>query len=161
MTKDEALKMALEALKIGYDYAADETQRFHVEMAGYKPKRHDAMDADVRQIDDAITAIREAQAQQKEPVAAQHRFRHPQKTMPDWSAWQPCKIKHGRPAWEFDSQGYEVEYRELYTSPQAKQWVGLTDEEIAVIAAACGGLASDFVVDVARAIEAKLKEKNT
>lgn len=29
----------------------------------------------------------------------------------------------------------------------------LTDEEVAVIAAACGGLASDFVVDVARAIE--------
>lgn len=29
----------------------------------------------------------------------------------------------------------------------------LTDEEIAVIAAACGGLASDFVVDVARSIE--------
>lgn len=34
--------------------------------------------------------------------------------------------------------------------PQRKP---LTDEEIAVIAAACGGLASDFVVDVARAIE--------
>lgn len=30
----------------------------------------------------------------------------------------------------------------------------LTDEQIAVIAAACGGLASDFVVSVVRAIEA-------
>lgn len=90
-------------------------------------------------------------------MAAQHRFRHPQKTMPDWSAWEPCDIKHGRPAWEFDSQGYEVEYRELYTSPQAKPWVGLTDEEIS----------KTFETQVwdarrsyARAIEAKLKEKN-
>ena len=42
-----------------------------------------------------------------------------------------------------------------YTTPPAAQreWVGLTDEEIAVIAAACGGLASDFVVDFARSIE--------
>ena len=54
---------------------------------------------------------------QQEPVAAQHRFRHPQKTMPDWSPWQPCKVAN-RPAWQIDSQGYEVEYRALYTSPQ-------------------------------------------
>ena len=67
--------------------------------------------------------------QKQEPVAAQHRFRHPQKTMQDWSAWQPCKIKHGRHAWEFDSQGYEVEYRELYTSPLAKPWVNPSIKE--------------------------------
>ena len=52
-----------------------------------------------------------------EPVAAQHRFRHPQKIMPDWSVWQPCKVAQ-RPAWEIDSQGYEVEYRALYAAPQ-------------------------------------------
>lgn len=50
------------------------------------------------------------------PVAAQHRFRHPQENMPGWSVWQPCKVAK-RPAWEIDSQGYEVEYRELYTTP--------------------------------------------
>ncbi len=53
------------------------------------------------------------------PVAAQHRFRHPQKTMPDWSAWQPTKIAD-RPEWEIDSQGYEVEYRALYLHPKGE-----------------------------------------
>jgi hypothetical protein len=57
-----------------------------------------------------------AQSEQ-EPVAAQHRFRHPQKTMPNWSPWQPCAIS-SRPSWEIDSIGYEVEYRALYTTPQ-------------------------------------------
>jgi hypothetical protein len=55
---------------------------------------------------------------------------------------------------------YTQEY--VYTTPPAAQrtWVGLTDKQIALIAAASGGLASDFVITVARAIEAKLKEKN-
>jgi len=48
-----------------------------------------------------------------------------------------------------------VDYEPLYTSPQRTQ-VGLTDEEIEVIAAR-----TLFPVDFARAIEAKLKEKNT
>jgi hypothetical protein len=42
----------------------------------------------------------------------------------------------------------------LYTTLPTAQRQPLTDEEIAVIAAASGGLASDFVVTVARAIEA-------
>jgi hypothetical protein len=50
----------------------------------------------------------------QEPVAAQQRFRHPQKTMPDWSVWQPCGVSDMSP-WRIDSQGYEVEYRSLYT----------------------------------------------
>ena len=64
---------------------------------------------------------------EQEPVAAQHRFRHSQKGTPDWSVWQPCKVAQ-RPAWEVDSQGYEVEYRALYTAPQPRR--RLTDEEI-------------------------------
>lgn len=51
-----------------------------------------------------------------EPVAAQQRFRHPQKSMPDWSAWQHCAVSN-RPSWCVDLQGYEVEYRPLYTAP--------------------------------------------
>ena len=55
------------------------------------------------------------QVEAAEPVAAQHRFRHPQKGCPDWSVWQPCEVRN-RPAWDLDSQGYEVEYRALYTA---------------------------------------------
>lgn len=68
----------------------------------------------------AFLAAPQPQLAQQEPVAAQQRFRHPQKTMPDWSPWQPCKVVD-RPAWQIDSQGYEVEYRDLYTSPQEAQ----------------------------------------
>lgn len=60
-----------------------------------------------------------AEMEKQEPVAAQHRFRHPQKTMPNWSIWQPCAISN-RPAWAIDSQGYEVEYRPLYALPCAQ-----------------------------------------
>ena len=60
----------------------------------------------------------EAQPAEQEPVAAQHRFRHPEKGTPDWSVWQPCKINNKRPAHEIDSQGYQVQYRALYTAPQ-------------------------------------------
>lgn len=57
--------------------------------------------------------------EKQEPVAAQHRFRHPQKTMPDWSDWWLCDVAK-RPAWTIDSQGYEVEYRQLYALPGAQ-----------------------------------------
>ncbi len=63
--------------------------------------------------------IEQSQQAQGEPVAAQQRFRHPQKTAPDWSIWQPAEVDKTRPSWEVDSQGYEVEYRLLYTSAPA------------------------------------------
>ena len=50
----------------------------------------------------------------------------------------------------------------LYTAPQPqREWVGLTDEEIALVCAECAASAhrSDDI-SFARAIEAKLKEKN-
>lgn len=63
----------------------------------------------------------EAMTEQK-PVAAQHRFRRPQKDMPSWSPWHQCEIRSARPTWEIDSQGYEVEYRELYAAPVVQQY---------------------------------------
>lgn len=57
---DEALlRQALAALEIGRDYAFETAQQFHIEMRGYKQQRHDAMDADVKRIDDAIAALKE------------------------------------------------------------------------------------------------------
>jgi hypothetical protein len=45
----------------------------------------------------------------------------------------------------------------LYTAPPKKEWVGLTKEEARKICVAT----VPYVVDMAAAIEAKLKEKNT
>jgi hypothetical protein len=91
--------------------------------------KHDMTKAEWRYLQyHAFNDLRERLAQpEQEPVAAQHRFRHPEKTMPDWSKWQECKVSN-RPAWEIDSQGYEVEYRNLYTPPpeqERREWQGL------------------------------------
>jgi hypothetical protein len=49
------------------------------------------------------------------------------------------------------------EWFDVYTAPQKKEWVGLTKEEARKICVAT----VPYVVDMAAAIEAKLKEKNT
>ena len=55
-------------------------------------------------------------------------------------------------------RGGEIE--SLYTSPPAsKPWVGLTDEEIEQVCVPLGAAMLSFT-EVARAIEAKLREKN-
>jgi hypothetical protein len=70
---------------------------------------------------EALAALAAALAepeQKPEPVLAQHRFRRPQKGSPNWGKWHECSVRN-RPAWEIDSQGFEVEYRLLYTAPPA------------------------------------------
>ena len=49
----------------------------------------------------------------------------------------------------------------LYTAPLKREWVGLTDEEIEEIADWADKNAAPWYLEYARAIEAKLKEKNT
>ena len=56
----------------------------------------------------------------------------------------------------------EPEAIPLYTSPPAsKPWVGLTDEEIDEVFGSPMKLEPSFMLSFVRAIEAKLKEKNT
>jgi len=89
-----------------------------------------------------ITTLRQAieQAEKQEPVALKTVY----ETIIQW-----------------DEGGGKRSRRELarrivalYTTPPVAQRQPLTDERIALIAAASGGLASDFVITVARAIEA-------
>ena len=47
-----------------------------------------------------------------------------------------------------------------YVASQRKEWQGLTDEEQNQVAWSCGAMSADWL-EFARAIEAKLKEKNT
>ena len=57
----------------------------------------------------------------------------------------------------YNSTTHPENYTPLYTASPQREWVGLTDEEIDKVAASSGY----GYIDVARAIEAKLKEKNT
>jgi len=51
---------------------------------------------------------------------------------------------------------------EMVCVPHKRAWVGLTDEEIALVCAECAASAHNWNdISFARAIEAKLKEKNT
>lgn len=49
----------------------------------------------------------------------------------------------------------------LYTTPPQRTWVGLTDDEILSISADCASSHQHMDIQFARAIEVKLKEKNT
>ena len=57
----------------------------------------------------------------------------------------------------------ELAWIPLYTHPQPKrEWVGLTEDEIALLCGECAASAHNWNdISFARAIEAKLKEKNT
>jgi hypothetical protein len=133
MTKDEALNLALYALEL-----EDMACRYEKE-------------ATPEHIAKAITALRTAieEAEKQEPVA--------------------CVIDgdlyfHHEIDWEdLAYQGNGVEL--LYTTPPAAQreWVGLTDEEIIdvihpLVMADLSDEQTDY--EIAKAIEAKLREKN-
>lgn len=65
---------------------------------------------------------------------------------------------------DFDKTELQKDYafiQPLYTAPQSKPLIALTDEEIADVWANSKRDVFDFVIPFARAIEAKLGEKNT
>ena len=128
MTKDEALKLALEALH------------------GFIPYLPLNDEAQCGRYDKALIAIKETLAQpEQEPVAWRTKVDHIMFT---------SKRKDVLPL------GGKLE--PLYTTPPQRTWVGLTDEEWNAIYykfAEHGASVSGW--DFAKAIEAKLKEKNT
>jgi len=124
-TLREAAQQALEALEAThYDVGSAEKQRL--------------------QVMDAITALRDALAQQEqEPVA--------------WASKRElARIK------DFDSTIYANGDFDgavpLYTQPPRREWQGLTEEEVKDLAGEDDIFGA--IVEFARAIEAKLKEKN-
>ena len=125
--------MTQEALKLALDALENHTAIKHPQQIHYRDK--------------AITAIKEALAQEQEPVAVVdvHEFYD---NCANFSLLQ--KLPKGK--------------HTLYNIPPQRTWVGLTDEQIAEIE-------NEYIVDYripagsawnfAKDIEAKLKEKNT
>jgi len=139
MTKDEALQIALEALEGVLDDS---------------PKVLDASISgglyEVVQCRDAITAIKAALEAKDEPVAYIYEF---------WA-------DRGHKGLSFEKER-SADNTPLYTTPppvaepHKRTWVGLTDDEIVLIVAECAASHQHTDIHFARAIEAKLKEKNT
>ena len=132
----EAMKQALEALDNLARYA-DTCELFLKET---HPGKADALRERVTISIKVITSLRQAieQAEKQEPVAF---------------------ASHGVINWIADKQ-FQHE-ADLYTAPQPqpqREWVGLTDEEMKAV---CVQTWSYDPYIISRAIEAKLKEKNT
>ena len=94
---------------------------------------------------DAITAIKEALAQEQEPVATLAVRWH-----------DPV----GKVAYVLEVN-LPVGIHKLYTSTPQRTWVGLTDKEIDLCFEDHGWSPSEDYYPVIKAIEAKLKELNT
>ena len=131
MTKDEALRLALEAMKINnkaWKLLADsgDAGNWEAEEQGYYQLN-----------DQTITAIKEALKTKDEPVA--------------WMSTNDVGFKKS----EFGSTPTVP----LYTTPPQRTWVGLTDEEVYAIGfdLNIGGIQT---MKAYQAIEAKLKDKN-
>ena len=136
MTKDEALKLALEALN-------DLSAWNDGEVGGHMDEPYSAEVA--RR---TITAIKEALAQPKqEPLA--------------WISTGPASMIH----WTADKPAYGDDWVPLYTIPPQRTWVGLTKEEIAEFDTWHDNREEEVgwcnPSEIVAYIEAKLKEKNT
>ena len=142
MTKDEALKLALEALVTAEAGLADigDADREPTDDLAWCEERAAQALAKPRA---AITAIKEALAQ-----PAQEPFGHFQYSI-HMDAWVQNRTSNKGAA--------------FYTAPQQRPWVGLTDEEIQDCYKAAYKVVQGRRLEVtfARAIEVKLKEKNT
>lgn len=162
MNHIDTMKLALEALEL------NRRTHYYCEDTWYSCPKHEdgcaneaegdecncGADQINAQIDNAITALREAlaeqQAQRQEPYGW-----HTEDHLTDRSATTYSKDVADR--WK--SKGWPV--TPLYTSPPAqpsKPWVRLTPEQQATIAEANNMMVDD---DLFAAIEAELKEKNT
>jgi len=105
------------------------------------------------EIDTAMDALRAAieKAEKQKPVAWMYDFLNTdnrEEVIRDWMTQDYVDIER--------EKGFNV--RPLYTAP--RQWVGLTDEEIGSVYVKWDETPGVSMADFARAIEAKLKEKN-
>ena len=144
MTKDEALKLALEALEeIALAGMSGSGQESDEGMKAWHARRAwEFIGIAARQ----LTAIKKALAQPaQEPVA----------WMMKWAQHSPSFTtdKSDYVSWFAGKASYPDELVPLYTTPQQRPWVGLTDEEASWCQA-------PSTIQTWKRIEAKLKEKN-
>jgi len=164
MTKDEALKLALEALE------NNKQMHYYCEDTWYSCPQHEegcandsvgdecncGADKANAEIDKVITAIKEALAQpEQEPVTVEDNSQQ-------WKGMDGAIAFHliERHADNLDDIRKMMGEWLSANTPQ-RTWVGLTNNDLQPIAEEYRILFGSWVHDFARAIEAKLKEKNT
>jgi hypothetical protein len=135
----EAMKQALDALKLA-------KSSYGVILTSYPAQDAWVFHGVDKRCFDAITALRQAieQAEKQEPVA----YKYTDKTNPLVFYFTELKGKDV-------TQNLDVIETALYTAPPQREWVGLTDAELAEFSAMKLG-----AYDLCLEVEAKLKEKN-
>ena len=137
MTQTEALRLALEALK--EDRAWLET---------------DAPTEVWEKNNEAITVIKAALEAKDEPVAWMYDWTTSEgEFIQNWTTSEAETLRDTEPT-------IITNVRPLYTTPPQRTWVGLTDEEVTWLCNTAKSHEQTWGMFV-RAIEAKLKEKNT
>ena len=170
MTKDEALRMALEALEAHADIGIKSDKAITaIKKALVNVATNDTSQERVDEI--------QKQRHEQEPVAKNEEGRITW-LMDDWP--QNCFLYAEPPKWTPVEIGVDVTndgahvvgmyvlpdavryvfYSEFHSAPQ-RTWVGLTNNDLQPIAEEYRILFGSWVHDFARAIEAKLKEKNS
>jgi hypothetical protein len=164
MTKDEALRLALEVMNL----ANSSYDKMLLSDPPQSAWRYHNVDMKLREAITAIEAVLEAKDEPWEKFCDSHCV---------WTDHHPdCKLAKDEPVaylcenavghkyfrWKKPSSVYKP--IALYTTPPQRTWVGLNDEEIAEVE-------DEYIVDYripagsawnfAKDIEAKLKEKNT
>jgi hypothetical protein len=137
MTKDEALKLALDDLMVEYD----------MERTSFAKR--------VDEIFKQALAAQQEHEPENEPYVSLASVQELQRYSPN-----------GEGGMEVDSLGAYVKLQDVTTPPAAQRpWVGLTDEEIKDVAASCMWWVReqdilDDAIEFAKAYEAKLRSKN-
>ena len=179
--KDEALKLALEALEGIQRYGLD-TLSGRVDGPDDREWQRAGVNEMTKRARLGITAIKEALAQpEQEPVAVKHMMENAQGDLERIKLVQTgvgiSKPEQEPVAWMSDvgsvasahekKMGYVLESaftNPLYTTPPQRTWVGLTDVEWMNIVnkdqAWFGQRPDEVAHEVAKLVEAKLKEKN-
>ena len=135
----EAMKQALDALKLA-------KSSYGVILTSYPAQDAWVFHGVDKRCFDAITALRQAieQAEKQEPVA----YKYTDKTNPLVFYFTERKGKDV-------TQNPDAIETALYSAPQQREWVGLTEDECDEIWGECLG-----IWDCLKMTEAKLKEKN-
>jgi hypothetical protein len=168
MTKNESLKMAIEALEQAHSLAFKE-------IAGSPPDEvlfEDAIQACKDALEQPTMTYEDGFAHGYEAHRAEQALEQPAQEPVAWInyVWKPYEEESDDDGFypDVDLDTYDNGGEPLYTHP-APSWQGLSDDEIYPMADACysefeGVMGKGFVFDrykFARAIEQALKEKNT
>jgi hypothetical protein len=147
MTKDEALKLAMDWYGSG-NQDPDEFERLILSIVAQP-----AQDGECKYCTDGCPACDARKLPEQEPVA--------------WISPKELLVMRGNAYagaknWRVNL-GLEPEEGDvgLYATPPQRTWVGLTEDEILLISADCAATHQHTDIHFAKAIEAKLRSKNS